>query len=134
MSTAKKMMLVFRLPMVAGAVRLLLTVIYLAYNPMQLPFRFIQIIPMVVLIINLFAYRKLFSDGDPVITLLLPTIIHFVLVVLLTKTVVIVPFVPLFAIDLVYLVVKGVKASRFPFVMEEEHDVLSEFSEAEMEI
>jgi len=68
-------------------------------------------------------YYKLYSDGDPIITVMLPSIIHFVIILILKKQVEIIQFLPLVLLDILFLIVKGVKGSMFPFVFEGEDEI-----------
>lgn len=116
----RKMLAVYWLPGIIGGTRLLLTALVLVWNPQGMPLRFFQIIPVVALVVALFSYFKLYSDGVPVITLLAPTILHIILVYLFRRAIVIIPFIAVFAIDIVFLVCKSVKASLYPFDIEGE--------------
>lgn len=114
----RKMLAVYWLPGIIGGIRLLLTALVLVWNPQGMPLRFFQIIPVVALVVALFSYFKLYSDGVPVITLLAPTILHIILVYLFRRAIVIIPFIAVFAIDIVFLVCKSVKVSLYPFDIE----------------
>lgn len=116
----RKMLAVYWLPGIIGGTRLLLTALVLVWNPQGMPLRFFQIFPVVALVVALFSYFKLYSDGVPVITLLAPTILHIILVYLFRRAIVIIPFIAVFAIDIVFLVCKSVKASLYPFDIEGE--------------
>lgn len=122
------MLFVYWLPVVVLVLRFLLTVVYFVSNPLQLPFRFVQIIPLIVLSIYGFMYLKLYMDNDPIALLIIPTVLHFLLIYLLRKTIVVMPFVPILIIDICFLTVKGLKAVSFPFEIEgeEEDDIYLE--------
>lgn len=126
----------FWAPLVIALFRILITIVILVWNPQDMSLRFIQIIPMLVLLIFSFMYFKLYHDGDPVISLLLPTILHFILILIFKRKVELIPFIAPFAIDILYLVVKGVKGTMFPFEFEGDDvaDALDAFSEGELEV
>lgn len=130
----KKILLItmFWLPVVFAAIRALLTVSYFVWNPLGLPLRFLQIIPLLVLGFSIFMYLKLYTDADPIVTLLAPSIVHFLLIFAFKREIVLLPFAPLVFVDLAYLIVKGIKATAFPFEVEgeeEEHDELDALEE-----
>ena len=134
MNIEEKLWFWYRTPKAIGLIRILLTLVVFAFNPLGLPLCFMQTFPMLVIMVTLFAYGKLFSDMVPVITLLLPTIVHFAVIVLFMDKIVIAAFLPFILTDVAFLVTKGIKASYFPFAIEGEKDVLSEFQEVESEI
>lgn len=122
-----KLKLIFYMPTVAVALRAAFTIWVFVANPQQMFFRYIQLVPLCVLIAYTFMYHKLFDDGVPVITLLVPTILHFLFVLLFKEVVQIVPFIAPLVLDCIYLAVKSVKASSFPFIIEgDEEDKLAE--------
>lgn len=118
----KKLYLVFFLPGLLGLIRVLSTVWYLVKNPLGMPIGFIQLVPMGAVIVVLFAYFKLYSDGIPIISLIAPSILHFILILVFYKKVVIMPFIPLLIIDVIFLAAKGIKAEMFPFDIESDED------------
>lgn len=122
----------FYAPVVIALLRCLVTFIIFVMNPQNMSLRFLQIIPVGVLLFSLFTYLKLYSDGDPVISLLLPTILHFIVILVFKRSVEIIPFlVPLF-FDGAYLVVKGIKASLYPFEIEGEEEEEDDFQDLEV--
>ena len=112
----------FYLPIAISIARILLTIVIFVWNPQDMPLRFLQIIPMLVVASYCFLYLKLFNDSTPVISLLLPTIIHIALVSVFAGAVVIIPFILPICIDIIYIIVKGIKGSSFPFEVEGESD------------
>ena len=127
-----KLKIAFAFPGIISAIRILLTMFVLVYNPLDMPLRFIQVVPMFVVMWNLVSYYILYTDSTPVIPLLLPTIIHFVIILVMTKVVILVPFIPFLVVDFVYIIIKYIKSSMFPFEMEgdEDDNLLDEFEEA----
>ena len=125
----------FFAPLFVAALRIVLTVVIFIWNPQSMPLRFVQLIPVIILLVYSFMYFKLYNDGDPVVTLLLPTILHFALVWVLEKQMVWVPFIVPVVVDILYLVVKGIKGASFPFEIEgeDELDALDAFEDSELE-
>lgn len=121
------------LPIAIAAIRLILTVMVFIWNPMHLPLRFLQVIPLLVLGFSIFMYMKLYTDSDPIVTLIAPSIVHFLLIFAFRREIVLIPFAPLVFIDLVYLIVKGIKSTAFPFEVEGEEENMSELEELEEE-
>ncbi len=117
----------YYLPGVVVLIRLVFTVWVLFKNPMGLRFPFIQLIPMGVLLGSCFGHFKLYRDAVPVISLLLPTIAHAIIIFVFTREVMLLQFLPVFVPDVLYLVVKAVKANLYPFYMEGEDE--DEFAE-----
>lgn len=107
--------MMFLLPAIVGFIRLGISMWFLIVNPLGMPLRFIQVVPMIALIVALFSYLKLYSDGVPVITVIAPTILHMVIIYIFKKQIVIIPFTVLVLIDALFLILKGVKANLFPF-------------------
>lgn len=126
----------FWAPLVVALFRVLITIVILVWNPQEMSLRFMQIIPLLVLVVFSFMYFKLYHDGDPVISLLLPTILHFILILIFKRQVEIIPFIAPLTVDIVYLVVKGIKGTMFPFEFEGDDivDALDAFSEGELEV
>ena len=125
-----KLLAAYLTPIVVGYLRIFSTLVVFIWNPMSLPFRFLQVIPLVVICWSLFSYCELYTDGDPIVSLILSTIIHFLMIFGFLRVVVIIPFLPLLLLDIVYLVVKGFKATAFPFEIEgEEADEYLEFED-----
>lgn len=125
----------FYAPLCIALFRVLITVVILVWNPQDMPLRYIQLFPLMVVTVYSFLYFKLYNDGDPVITLMVPTILHFVLVWVLEKQIVWIPFLVPVLVDVLYLVVKGIKGSMFPFEFEgdDEVDALDKFDESELD-
>ena len=120
---------VFYAPALVALFRVLLTLLVIIWNPMGMPLRLIQLFPLAVLVCSVFAYLKLYSDGDPVISLMVPTIAHILIILAFRKELVIVPFIPTLALDMIYLVLKGIKAAAFPFEIEGEEEDVDEYDD-----
>lgn len=129
----RRLLTAFYAPIVVGVLRIVVTVGIFIFNPLALPWPFFQFISLGVLAWSLFSYVKLYRDSDPIVSLLLPTIAHFLLIFAFQRRVVLIPFIPTLVIDLVYLVLKGLKAVMFPFEIEGEEDADLEFFEDEEE-
>ncbi len=127
----RKLLLAYYMPIAVGVLRVLTTMAVFVWNPQALPLRFIQVIPLIVLLVSLFSYMKLFTDNDPIVSLLLPTIVHFLVIFGFRRQVVLIPFLPLVVLDIVYLFVKGLKATMFPFEIEGEEDYEDDLLEDE---
>lgn len=132
-SRIKLLKTMFYLPVAIAAVRCLLTLVILVGNPQNMSFRFFQIFPLGILLFSMFTYMKLYSDGDPVITLMLPTIIQFLAIFIFKRKLEIVPFILPLMLDIIFLVVKGIKATSFPFEIEGEDSLEDDFQDLELE-
>ena len=132
MKLRMNLMVIFYVPVLVALLRILLTLAIFIWNTMEMPMRWLQIIPLGVLVCSIFLYLKLYSDGDPIISLLLPSIIHIVLASVFSSTIVILPFIPTLLIDAIYLTVKGVKASAFPFEIEGEDEGIDDYEDLEV--
>lgn len=126
MSKKRLLLLMFWAPLVTGLLREGVTLWFLIKNPMALPLRFFQLIPMVAIGVSLFSSYKLYQDGVPVISLIAPTMVHAVLIFVFQKHIVFVPFLPLIALDVIFLAFKGIKANSFPYDIDEDDDDLAE--------
>lgn len=109
-------------PGIIGLARIVVTFWFLIRNPLGMPLRFIQLIPMIAVIVAVFMHFKLYQDGVPVITVIAPTLIHAVVVYIFQRKIVPIPFLVILAIDIAFLSVKGVKANMFPFYIEGDDD------------
>ena len=112
----------FYLPGIVVLIRLAFTIWVLWKNPMGLRLPYIQLIPLFVMMGSCFGHFKLYRDAVPVISLIVPTLLHAILIFVFLREVMILQFLPVFVPDLLYLVVKAVKANLFPFYMEGEDD------------
>lgn len=123
MFTKRKLLLsMYYLPGVVLVIRLVFTAWTFYSNPLGLRLPYFQLIPLGVMIGSCFGHFKLYRDSVPVVTLIVPTLLHAVLIFIFMKTVMIIPFLPVFIPDVLYLVVKSIKASMFPFYMEGEDE------------
>lgn len=125
----KRLKFVFYLPAVLGVLRLLATAVILFANPFGMHLRALQIIPALVIVGSLFMYLKLFSDNVPVVSLLVPSIAQFLLILAFRRVVELVPFILPLILDILFIVGKTFKASAFPFEFEgdeEEEDLLED--------
>lgn len=117
-------------PTAIALLRVIFTVWMLAYNPQGMTYRYAQLIPVIVLLCYTFMYHKLYSDGVPVISVLAPTMLHFLVVWVFTEHMEWIPFIAPIIMDIIYLFLKSFKASYCPFIIEgEEGDKLDELIE-----
>lgn len=132
-SKRKLLLFMYYLPGIVLIIRIIFTVWTLYSNPLGLRFPYAQLIPLGAMMCSCFGHFKLYRDTVPVVTLIVPTLLQGVLIAVFTKTIMIVPFLPVFIPDILYLIVKSVKASLFPFYMEgEDDDDLSEILNSDM--
>ena len=125
MLTKKRLLwMIFWAPGAVGARRIGLTVWFLVSNPLGMPLRFIQLVPLIALGVSLFMYYKLYQDGVPVISLIAPSLLHAVIIFVFQKIIVIPPFAVILILDIVYLALRGVKSNSYPFDIDEEQDEL----------
>lgn len=118
----KLLMFMYYLPGIVLIIRVIFTAWTFYNNPLGLRFPYAQLIPLGVMVGSCFGHFKLYRDAVPVVSLLVPTLLQAVLIAVFTKTIMIVPFLPVFIPDILYLVVKSIKASLFPFYTEGEDD------------
>lgn len=112
----------YYLPGVVVLIRVAFTVWILGWNPMGLRFPFLQLIPLGALLGSCFGHFKLYRDAVPVISLIVPTLVHAIIIFVFLREIMILPFLPVFVPDMLYLVVKAVKANLYPFYLEGEDD------------
>ena len=112
----------FYLPGVVALIRVGFTLWILIQNPMGLRFPYAILIPMFVMLGSCFGHFKLYRDAVPVISLVVPTLLHAIVIFVFLREIMILPFLPVFVPDILYLIVKAVKANLFPFYMEGEDD------------
>lgn len=112
----------YYLPGVVVLIRLVFTLWILIGNPMGLRFPVLQLIPLGVLLGSCFGHFKMYRDAVPVVSLVGPTLLHAVLIFVFLRKVMILPFLPVFVPDIIYLIVKAVKANLYPFYLEGEDD------------
>lgn len=122
MQKQKWMLGAYYAPGIIGLLRILLTIYYFIKNPLGMPLRYFQLIPCIAIGVALFSYYKLFTDGVPIITVIAPTMVHQVLIYIFSKRFVILPFIPIVLLDIIFLSVKGLKASMFPFDIDGDED------------
>ena len=113
-------------PTVVAILRVLLTIYVLVWNPLELSLRFIQVICIIIYGVTIFTYMKLFSDGDPIVLLLFPSIAHFLLIFGFRRVIQVVPFLPLVITDIVFLFLKGMKSTLYPFEVEGDEEMMEE--------
>lgn len=129
---AKVMKTCYYMPGVFAAFRVAITLWFLISNPMDLPLRFMELIPLTFYIVYSFTYFRLYSDGVPVISIVAPVLLHAALIFAFKRVLVIAPFSVLLLLDVAYLIVKSVKANLYPFDIEgDDDDDLSKFEEDE---
>lgn len=112
----------YYLPGIVALARVLFTLWILIWNPMKMPLPFIQLIPAGALIGSCFGHFKLYRDAVPVISLMASTFLHIIIIFVFMRVLVILPFLPVLILDVLYLVIKAVKANLFPFYLEGDED------------
>lgn len=124
MNTKTEMLAVYLLPAIVGFIRLVVTVMLIAVGAQVIPLRWIQILPLIVVGCSLFRMYRLYVDGIPVISMLVPSIIHGILCAVFFKRVPWVQLGILVGIDVLFLFAKGFKPTQIPFQIEgqEEED------------
>lgn len=126
MSKRRKLQIAFYVPGVLMALRVILTLWVLIINPLGMPMRFFQLIPLGAILVSAFTYFKLYRDSVPVISLILPSIIHFIMIYAFKRVLVIWPFGILLPVDIIFLVVKSLKSSMYPFDMDTNEENLED--------
>lgn len=123
----------YYLPGLVGIFRIIITLWFLFFNPYDMQLIAFQIVPAVFLVYHVFAHFRLYRDSVPVISILAPTFTQGLLAIIFQRRLNIIPFLILLVIDAGFLVLKGMKASFFPFVVEgeEEEDLDDLLEEAE---
>lgn len=136
MFTKRKILLgSYYLPGVVVIIRVVFTLWVLISNPMGLRLPYFQLIPLGVMLCSCFGHFKLYRDSVPIISLVVPTLLQGVLIFVFFRQVMVVEFLPVFIPDILYLIVKAVKANLFPFYMEgEEDDELEELLQPENDV
>lgn len=124
LSKRKKLLFGYYAPGVLALLRLVVTIWFFGWSHIELPLRYIQLVPLCALLVTQFTYFKLYRDGVPVISLILPSMLHFVIILVALRRVIITPFVLLLVIDIGFLVARGVKANLFPFSVDEDEEEL----------
>lgn len=128
MNTRGEMLAVYFLPAIVAVIRLFVTIIFIVFISFALPLWFIQFIPLAVIGCSLFRMYRLYVDGIPMISLLVPTFVHGILCAAFFGEV---PFIPLgvfLLVDGLFLFAKGFKPTQIPFQIEgqEEEDDFSD--------
>lgn len=116
-------------PMGIAIIRIIMTIVVLTLPWQENEFRlkFIQIIPIVVLLSSCFRMYRLYVDAVPVVSLLLPTLLQFIISFILYKTVPIRQLIFLLIMDIFFLIAKVYKSGEIPFTMDgEEEDDFSD--------
>ena len=112
---------VYHTPFLIGWFRVAMTILLIFWNFLHIPLVGMQLLSVCTYCVSIFQYR-MFKNDVPVISIILPLILHWALAGVLNKQVVIVGMIPLMVLDLLYLGVLMLKASKFPFVIDGEED------------
>lgn len=107
-------------PGIIALIRITVTMWFFVKDPLGMPLRFLQIVPLIAICVTLFMHFKLYQDGVPVITVIAPTLVHAVLMYVFERKLVFIPFLLLLGLDIVFLSLKGAKASLFPFDIDDD--------------
>lgn len=97
---------------------LAVTISFVAFDVLSVHFKPILIISILFYLWNLLSYYKLHSDSVPVITLLLPHLIHIALEYFIIKQVDWKAILMLIVLDILFIIIKTYKVSAFPFTRE----------------
>lgn len=105
---------------------LAVTISFVAFDVLSVHFKLLLIISIVFYLWNLISYYKLHSDSVPVVTLLLPHIIHIAAEYFILHSVDWKAILTLIGLDILFIIIKSYKASAFPYTREirEERKVL----------
>ena len=114
----RMMKFVYRAPTILEVFRSVVTMVIFVWNPTSIPLRFLQIVPLLSILVYAFMYRFLFLDSVPLVAVVLPNLIHIALVSFLSESFIITPFIPIVVIDTIYIIVKVIKSTAFPFEIE----------------
>lgn len=115
MSDKRKLMLLsYYATGMLSLIRVLVT-LWLLFYPVIFPLRYIQFVNIVIYLVFNFMYFKLYIDSVPVISIVLPTLLHITLMVVFNGRIVILPFAILLLLDILFLISRGVKSNLFPF-------------------
>lgn len=115
MSDKRKLMLLsYYSPGVLSLIRVVVT-LWLLFSTMVFPLRYIQFANIIVYLVFNFMYFKLYIDSVPVISIVLPTLLHITLMVVFIRRIVILPFFILLLLDILFLISRGIKGNLFPF-------------------
>lgn len=94
------------------------TISFVAFDVLSVRFKVLLIISILFYLWNLISYYKLHSDSVPVVTLLLPHLIHIAAEYFILHHVDWKALLLLIALDILFIIIKSYKASAFPFVRE----------------
>lgn len=123
----------FYLPVFVALLRLVVTLIVLIWNPLGMSFRFLQLVPALVIGVSVFCYAKLYMEPVPIISLIVPSILQFLFILVFKRTLELAPFLPLFLLDVVFLVVMALKLSFFPFEIDGDEEPEDEYEDLVVE-
>lgn len=122
MSKEQLMRVFYYMPGVAALIRIGFTVWFIGWQPIPMPLPYTQVLTIVIYLILQFTYFRLYRDSVPVISVLVPTILHSLLIFVFLRQVVIAPFVLLVLLDVMFLSSRGIKSSMYPFYIEEDDE------------
>lgn len=104
---------------ILGLINILLLLYFIFFNPFDVKLVWILVLPIAVFIYDLFSYYKLYKDNVPVITLVIPYILHIGLTYLFYKQISWKCFLILICSSIVYMLYKIFKVSLYPLQKEE---------------
>lgn len=114
MTSDKMLLFIYRAPKVYGWFRIVFTLILFVHNFLKLPLLPLQAIAIIGYLIALFNY-SFFKNDVPIMSIFLPNILYYAVVVVVTKNILIVEFLPLLIIDITFVLLLWVKAIKWPF-------------------
>ena len=122
MSKRTIMKVVYHFVGITISLNLLTTLVFLLFNPFHMPFAFLLIIQIVLLLYNFITYYKLYIDSVPILPFILLLMAISLIEYVFTKAVAWNAVLLLLILDILLLVSKGIKGFMFPFVKEEVTD------------
>lgn len=123
-SKQRLMLLVFKSVGFVGMVNVIIRFLIIVINPMQVPLIMIQLITELAYLVHLVTYFKFYKDSIPILTIIVPTLLHGVFSFLFKKTVPWVTLLGFLVLDCFYIVLVAYKASYYPFVYDGDDNML----------
>ena len=123
-SKQRLMLLVFKSVGFVGVVNMIIRFLIIIINPMSVPLITVQLITVVAYLVHLVTYFKFYKDSVPILTIMVPTLLHGVLSLLFTKTVPWFTLLGFLILDCFYIAIVAYKASYYPFVYDGDDDMM----------
>lgn len=119
MTKRQQMLLLYFLPLVFALFRIILVFI-LFYAVPNMHFKFLQFFTLIGVFVSCFAQYRLYIDGIPVVSVLVPTIVQSILSAIFYGEVLLLPTIVIFLFDIFFLFLKGVKQTVIPFTTDKD--------------